>query len=106
MTQSASLIKRFLSSLSLRNSSDIEIISRSVRLDKRSRTCNPVVPASPSMKIFFFSADSETLLREYEEVVAVFMWMEVEGVNALMEAAVAAARKNERDVLVIIFDKQ
>jgi hypothetical protein len=56
MTQSASLIKRFRSLLSLRLSSSIEIISKSSLSANRSRTCRPVVPDSPSINIFFLVA--------------------------------------------------
>ena len=35
------------------------MISKSSRASSLPRTCNPVVPASPSIKTFFFSANSE-----------------------------------------------
>ena len=34
------------------------MISRSSRASMRPRTCNPVVPASPSMKIFFLASST------------------------------------------------
>jgi len=101
ITQSASLINLFLSFTSFLNSSAIDITSKSSLLAKRSRTCKPVVPASPSMKIFFLAPASATAVREEEE-----MREKMEDVlNAFPSfgAVEAMATKSERaDVLVNI----
>ena len=53
MTASASLMSRFRVASSLRSSKGAEMISRSSLSARRSRTCRPVVPTSPSIKTFF-----------------------------------------------------
>lgn len=99
MTQSASLISLFRSPTSFLNSSEMDMISRSARDARRSRTCNPVVPASPSMKIFFLSAAPRA-----EEVVRGETTVET-GTNAIATVAAAIATSDERADLLIIFNK-
>ena len=57
MTASASLMNFFLVSVSFRKSDGGEMISKSFLDSNRCRTCNPVVPASPSINTLnLFSA--------------------------------------------------
>ena len=51
---------------SLRSSPVSEMISMSSRFARRSRTCKPVVPASPSMNTFFLPAATITAERRAE----------------------------------------
>ena len=103
MTQSASLINLLRSPTSFLNSSEMDMISRSARDDRRSRTCNPVVPASPSMKIFFFLC-SASRAEEVEEVRRGEETTVVEtGTNATATVAAAIAISDERADLLIIF---
>lgn len=100
MTQSASLISLFRSPTSFLNSSEMDMISRSARDARRSRTCNPVVPASPSMKIFFFLSAAPRA----EEVVRGETTVET-GTNATATVAAAIATSDKRADLLIIFNK-
>ena len=63
---SASFKNAALFSAFLRSSPVSEMISMSSRFARRSRTCNPVVPASPSMKTFFLPAATITAERRAE----------------------------------------
>ena len=72
------------------------MISKSSRSAKRDRTCNPVVPASPSMKIFFLALSAESQKR--------LLAVRVVKVGLKAEVVPAIARKSESvDVLVTIF---
>jgi len=59
MTTSAWLMSFLRSLSSLRKSGSMEIISKSDRFPSLSRTCNPVVPASPSIKTLGLLANKE-----------------------------------------------
>ena len=64
------------------------MISMSVRFPRRSRTCRPVVPASPSMKTFL--AANKSIARVLDDA--------AEGANAETPGATAAAAaKKARD---------
>ena len=74
------------------------MISKSSLAAMRSRTCRPVVPASPSIKIFFLASN----VRRDEVVAAAREYME-EGLNALPAGGAAkAAKMNETAVTILV----
>ena len=93
ITQSASLINLFLSPASFLLSSAIDTISKSSRPANRSRTWSPVVPASPSIKIFFLASSSEL-----NRVGA----KDRDGVNADVGFVDAMERKSEKAQVLVI----
>ena len=96
MTTSASLMNFFRVSTSFRKSDGGEIISRSSRFSSLPRTWIPVVPASPSIKTLYFSANRFV-------VVVAFDRREV-GANPRTPGAVAISRveATENFMLMIV----
>lgn len=87
MTASASLMNFLRVSSSFLSSDGGEMISMSVRLPRRSRTCRPVVPASPSIKTFLVANNSIMRAALLGDAAA-------EGANAETPGATAAAAAN------------